>query len=128
MALTIKGRLHLKGHTEHIKENFQKREFIVELSDETPSGMVFTNYAKFQLINNNCNILDYYKPGQMISVSFALQGKLIEKDGVTNCFTNLNVWRIESAETAPVQSSTHSQGQPGSSGFGNSNQPDDLPF
>ena len=135
MALTITGRLHTKGQTETIKENFQKREFIVEMSDEIPTGMVFTNYAKFQLINNNCNILDYYKPGNLIRVSFALNGKLHEKDGYVNCYTNLNVWRIESAEPhvaapAPAQAQTANPttSQPGSGGFGSNGQPDDLPF
>jgi hypothetical protein len=95
MALKISGRLHIIGPVELIKENFSKRDFIVELVDELPSGMVFTNYASFQLINAGCSLIDSMQPGQMVSVSFTLRGSRYERDGQTKCITNLNAYKVE---------------------------------
>jgi len=142
MALTITGRLHVVGPIEYIKENFTKREFVIELVDESPSGMVFTNYAAFQLVNNGCSYIDNYLPGQMITVYFTIRGNKWERDDQVKYITTLSAWRLEvaaghgsvqpappSPQTQQAPASYSNTGSPASSGFGgNTNADNDLPF
>lgn len=95
MALEVIGRLHEVHPTQQIKENFSKREFIVEISEETATGMVYSNYATFQLVNNNCSAIDQFQTGDQIKVSFNIRGNRWEKDGNVKYITNLNAWRVE---------------------------------
>ncbi len=130
--LEVSGRLHTKFPTQQIKENFSKREFVIELTDESPSGMVFTNYASFQLVNANCAVIDQFQEGEMIKVSFNIRGNKWERDGQVRYITNLNAWRVERAGVSNTvgqqmpQQPQQSYQQPGA-GF-NSNPVDDLPF
>lgn len=139
MSLEVTGRLHTIFPTQQIKENFSKREFVLELTDESPTGMVFTNYASFQLINNSCSVIDQFQEGETVKVSFSIRGNRWERDGVVKYITNLNAWRVERA--GDIQSNTPSpqnaqpnypQQQQGynstSAGEGNQQNDSDLPF
>ncbi len=141
MSLEVTGRLHAKFPTQQIKDNFSKREFVLELTDESPTGMVFTNYASFQLVNQSCSVIDQFQEGEMLKVNFNIRGNRWERDGQVKYITNLNAWRVEKAQGATAgtpqpqaqQQYTQQQSQPQqfqqqSNNFGNSNQPDDLPF
>lgn len=97
MSLEITGRLHVKWPTQSIKDNFSKREFVLELQEESGTGMVFTNYASFQLVNNACGFIDQFQEGEMIKVQFNIRGNRWERDGQVKYITNLNAWRIERA-------------------------------
>lgn len=103
MSLEVTGRLHTKFPTQQIKDTFSKREFILELVDESPTGMVFTNYASFQLVNNSCALIDQYQEGEVLKVSFNVKGAKWERDGQVKYITNLNAWRIEKAGQQPTQ-------------------------
>lgn len=133
MSLQVIGRLHIIGQTEQVTDNFRKRDFIIEISDETPSGIVYTNYAKFQLANNYCTALDNFQTGTLVKVSFQLRGKMInKKDGGVDCFTNLNAWRVESHNpTSYAQPQQNYQPQQPAQNYQQQQQPnkeDDLPF
>lgn len=138
MSLEVTGRLHVKFPTQQIKDTFSKREFILELVDESPSGMVFTNYASFQLVNNSCALIDQYEGGDVLKVSFNIRGNKWERDGETKYITNLNAWRIEKAGQQPTQQvatytppqqNYQSQNQSSVPGLNNPNpEQDGLPF
>lgn len=140
MSLEVTGRLHAKFPTQQIKDNFSKREFVLELTDESPTGMVFTNYASFQLVNQSCSVIDQYQEGEMLKVNFNIRGNRWERDGQVRYITNLNAWRVERAAAAPAagapqpqqqysQPQQPQQFQQQNNNFGNGgNQPDDLPF
>ena len=57
MSLEITGKLLVKYDTQVVSERFKKREFVLELVDDTPAGS-FTNYAKMQLVQNKTDLLD----------------------------------------------------------------------
>lgn len=103
MSLEVTGKLHEIFQTQQIKENFSKREFVVEITDESPSGMVFTNYASFQLINNQTPVIDQFQLGEQVKVSFNIRGNRWEKDGQARYITNLNAWRVERATVGTQQ-------------------------
>lgn len=140
MSLEVSGRLHAKFPTQQIKDNFSKREFVLELTDESPTGMVFTNYASFQLVNQSCAVIDQFQEGEMLKVNFNIRGNRWERDGQVKYITNLNAWRVERASAAPAAGAPQPQQQytqqpqqqfqpQQNNNFGNAgNQPDDLPF
>jgi single-stranded DNA-binding protein len=141
MSLEIKGRLHVKYETMNVSDKFKKREFVLELSEEI-NGNTYTQFAKMQLVQNKCEILDKYNVGDMVKVSFNINGTKWEKDGKVNYITNLSAWRIEmdnGAQSAPAQSS-NTASAPSTPAYNNpannytapanndSNSADDLPF
>ncbi len=136
MSLEVTGRLHAKFPTQQIKDNFSKREFVLELTDESPTGMVFTNYASFQLVNASCGVVDQFQEGEMLKVTFNIRGNKWERDGQVKYITNLNAWRVERAGAAqgmPQQQAQpqqqYNQPQQNMGGFQpNTGAADDLPF
>lgn len=106
MSLEVTGKLLVKYDAQQVNERFKKREFVMELSEEI-NGNVYTNYAKMQLVQNKCDILDRFNVGDDIKVSFNIKGNRWEKDGKVNFITNLDAWRIEGA-TAGAQQNANS--------------------
>lgn len=94
MSLEITGKLLEKYDTQVVSDRFKKREFVLELVDETPNGN-FTNYAKMQLVQNKTDLLDQFKVGDTIKATFNIKGNRYDKNGITSYFTNLDVWRLE---------------------------------
>ena len=97
MSLEVTGKLLVKYDSQQVNESvLRKREFVMELAEEI-NGNVYTNYAKMQLVQNKCEILDKFNEGDNIKVSFNIKGNKWEKDGKVNFITNLDAWRIENA-------------------------------
>ncbi len=113
MSLEITGKLLVKYDTQVVSDRFKKREFVLELTDDTPAG-TFTNYAKMQLVQNKTEIIDRFKEGDVVKVSFNIKGNRYDKDGRTNYFSNLDAWRVEAADGA-AQGGGGNQGYAGAS-------------
>lgn len=136
MSLEVTGKLLVKYDTQQVNERFKKREFVMELAEEI-NGNVYTNFAKMQLVQNKCEILDRFNEGDNIKVSFNIKGNRWEKDGKVNFITNLDAWRIENAATATTSQSQQAapayNNTGGNAPSGNFYNPspesvDDLPF
>jgi single-strand DNA-binding protein len=96
MALEIAGKLHGKSEIQQITDKFKKREFILELNDNG-----YTQFVKFQLNQDKCNIIDNFVTGEQIKVSFNLTGRqYTKKTGETDYITNIVAWRIEKMNSA----------------------------
>lgn len=98
----IQGKLRKVFPAENKSGSFQAREFVIEVE----SGQ-YSQFVKFQLTQDRCDLIDSYSEGEEIQVHFDLRGR--EWDG--KYFTNLNAWRLNrpSAEKPdsvkpPVQS------------------------
>lgn len=118
MSLEVTGKLLVKYDSQQVSERFRKREFVMELSEEI-NGNVYTNYAKMQLVQNKCDILDRFNEGDPIKVSFNIKGNRWEKDGKVNFITNLDAWRIEAATSAMSTGNNMGNSQPAPSGYNN---------
>jgi hypothetical protein len=94
MAYELSGKLMEVFPTQEFSSSFKKREFVIEKS-ETVSDRVFTDVIKFQLTQDRCALLDNYKLGEEVKVTFNIKGSKWEKEGRTNYFVNLDVWRME---------------------------------
>src|ERR1043165_4729287 len=99
MSLEVTGKLLVKYDTQQVSEKFKKREFVIELAEEI-NGNIYTNYAKMQLVQNKCDILDRFKEGELVKVTFNIKGNKWERDGRANYITNLDAWRVEHANSA----------------------------
>ena len=99
MANTITGRILVIGNTESIPYQdkiFYKRELVIDASRyDQWSGQKIENYPRFELSGNNCMILDSFKEGDLVEVSFYLSGRQSGKDGIVKYFTNIMAYKVE---------------------------------
>jgi hypothetical protein len=90
----IKGKLLVKYPTQQVTEKFRKREFVLEIPSG-PNG-AYTEQIKIQLTQDRCDLLDRYREGADINVSFNLKGRpFTNKHGETVYYTNVEAWRID---------------------------------
>ncbi len=88
MAFEVEGKLHRLFPTEQKSASFQTREFVLEIPDGN-----YPQLVKFQAVQDRCAMLDAYKEGDRVKVSFDLRGR--EWNG--KYLTNLNAWRFDKA-------------------------------
>jgi hypothetical protein len=121
--------------TQNITATFQKREFVVEYI-ENASNPQYSEFIKFELIQDKCAQLDTYKVGQDVKVHFNLKGrKWTDPQGQVKYFNSLQAWRLEpagAAQSSAPASTTNSAKEDNYSDnlddvFGSS-EDDDLPF
>lgn len=92
MSFEIKGKLEVIYDETQVTDKFRKREFVLMIQEGQ-----YPEYPKFQLVQDKCNLLDRFKVGDEVIVSFNLRGKPFAKNGITTYYTNLDVWKIVSA-------------------------------
>ena len=98
MAYDVTGRLHEIFDEQQVSEKFRKREFVLEVQDGQ-----YPEQIKFQLVQDKTALIDPYKMGDEVKVTFNLRGRGFNKNGQMLYFTNLEAWRIEAATGgAPV--------------------------
>lgn len=95
MAFEVSGKIIKILPVESKSATFQTREFVIEIPDGN-----YTQFVKFQLTQDRCGLVDAYKEGDMVKVSFNLRGR--EWQG--KYFTNLDAWRID-ADSAGASAS-----------------------
>ncbi len=107
MSLEVTGKLLVKYDAQQVSEKFKKREFVLEIAEEI-NGNIYTNFAKLQLVQAKTDIIDRFKEGDMVKVSFNIKGNsyVDKKDGQTKYITNLDAWRVEAAGAASAPGSS----------------------
>jgi hypothetical protein len=91
MAYELEGTLKEVFAARTFGKGFTKREFIITTS-KGPEDR-YPQHIKLSFVKDRCSLLDRYKPGQRVKVSFELRGS--EYNG--KYFTELQAWRIEPA-------------------------------
>ncbi len=127
MSFEIEGKIVEIFNTQQINDNFRKREFVIENTRDTGSYQ-FTDFIKFQLTQDKCELLDNYQVDQQVKVSFNLSGRKYEKNGETMYFTNLNAWRIENVQPATTPDAPSSEYTAADAPPPEPEYEDDLPF
>lgn len=124
MGFELTGQLHVKYETEQVTATFKKREFVVRYSDN-PS---YPQFVKFQLVQDKTAELDKFQNGDMVAVSFDLQGRewTDPKTQEKKYFTSLNAWRLQ----APAGGAGATPPPPPPPAFDSASfgSDDDLPF
>jgi hypothetical protein len=123
--MELKGKIYKIFNVEQISDKFKKRDFVLEHSDN-PS---YPQYSKFQLNQNNVELIEGYSVGDDVKILFNLRGKEYEtKNKEIAYFNTLEVYKLEGATGA--SSPTSSPIKSGSDVINVSKQEedDDLPF
>ena len=92
MAYDVTGRLHEIFDEQQVSDKFRKREFVLEVQDGQ-----YPQQIKFQLTQDKTSLIDPYKMGDEVKVTFDLRGRGFNKNGQMLYFTNLEAWRVEAA-------------------------------
>ncbi|MEQ8413081.1 MAG: DUF3127 domain-containing protein [Imperialibacter sp.] len=127
--MDIKGKLLEKSETANVTASFKKREFVVEFA-ENPQ---YPEYVKFELIQDKCELINDFEPGQEIEVHFNLKGrKWTDPKGEVKYFNSLQAWRIlpVGAQAATGSSPSGEAPPPAEEPewLSASSEDDDLPF
>ena len=78
------------GETVQVSEKFKKREFIV-----TDSSSQYPQTNSFTLVQDKCDIINPFDPGDEVIIKFNLQGReWTNPQGETKVFNTLNSWAI----------------------------------
>lgn len=101
MAFEVEGKLHRVFPTEQKSASFQTRDFVLEIPDGN-----YPQLIKFQVVQDRCTMLDTYREGEKVKVSFDLRGR--EWNG--KYLTNLNAWRMERSAEGGASSPAPSSG------------------
>lgn len=91
------GTVHSIGQTtEYGSNGFTKREFVIQLTGPDENSQ-YPNHIALELIKDKCELMDNYKIGDEIQVTFNLSGRLWSGGGKPEkCFTSLQAWKVES--------------------------------
>lgn len=79
------GKIKLISDTQTFPSGFSKREFVVTTGDGK-----YPQDLKFEVVKDKCSMLDGYKEGQDVSVSFDIRGN--EYNG--KYYVNLSCWKL----------------------------------
>lgn len=91
MNFEVTGKLHDDLGSQQVTERFRRREFILEIADGN-----YPQFVKFQLTQDKCELLDNFRVGNELKVSFNLSGRQgQDRNGNVVYYTNLSAWRIE---------------------------------
>jgi hypothetical protein len=105
MAYDVTGRLHEIFDEQQVSEKFRKREFVLEVQDGQ-----YPEHIKFQLVQDKTSLIDPYKTGDEVKITFNLRGRGFNKNGQMIYFTNLEAWRIEAAAAGGAGGGNYSGG------------------
>jgi len=129
-SFEVAGKIVEIYDTQQVSDTFKKREFVIETT-ENSNGREFTEYIKFQMVQERALQLDNYAPGDAVKVSFNIRGRRYEKNGAVGYFSNLEAWRIareegdaDSSRERYRESNTAEESSPSTPPSGD----DDLPF
>ncbi|HOP58284.1 MAG TPA: DUF3127 domain-containing protein [Bacteroidales bacterium] len=111
MAFEITGKIIDILPVNQVSDKFRKREFVIE-KKETGNTVVFTDYIKFQLIQDKCDIINDSYLNEDVRIWFNLKGNKWERDGKINYFTNLDAWKIEKINPGNIQTDIPSDNIP----------------
>ncbi|NND94053.1 MAG: DUF3127 domain-containing protein [Flavobacteriales bacterium] len=120
MAFSITGKLKVINDTQQIKDTFRKREFV--LTDDSSN---YPQHISFQLIQDNCDLINGFVAGEEVKVMFNLRGReWTSPSNEVKYFNSLDAWKIErTVDAQPLsqpQASTENPPLP--------QEEDDLPF
>ena len=93
----LTGAIKMVGPTVQVSEKFSKRELVI-----IDSSTMYPQDIMFQFTQDKCSMLDQFKAGQSVEVSFNLRGReWTSPQGEVKYFNTLEAWRIETDGTAP---------------------------
>lgn len=116
MNYRVSGSIYSVFETKQVTERFQKRDFVLETSDN-PN---YPQHILFQLTGDRCSQIDSFNVGDAVVVEFSLRGREWKSpQGDIRYFNSLDVWAI----TSDTESGTKEMNGPLSS-----EEEEEMPF
>ena len=114
MAFLINGIIQQIGNTESISYQdkvFKKRELVLDCSyrNQFTGQIERANYPKFEFTGKHVDDLNGFNIGDIVTVSFSLNGSRSEKDGQVRYFTNVQGYKIEKYQSRYNQQQSGNQ-------------------
>ena len=107
MSTVVEGKIILVGDLETFPSGFQKQNLVVETQSEYPQPICV------EFFKDKTSLLDNIKLGDMVSVSYNLQGKKWESPtGDVKFFNTLVGWRIEKKDQTVFQEANQAKSKP----------------
>jgi hypothetical protein len=95
--MVVEGKLHAKFEVQQISDTFSKREFVIEYIDNP----LFPQYVTFELLKDKTALIDNFKMGDRIEVTFNLRGReWTAPSGEKKYFNTLEAWRINPSQSS----------------------------
>ena len=102
MSNTITGLVKEIFPSVQVTDKFKKREFVIT----DISNSEYPQHISFQLIQDKCSVIDNYKPGDTVTVSYNLRGReWTSPQGEVKYFNTIEAWKI----TGPVETKSEPQ-------------------
>ena len=102
MENMITGKILRISHTVQIpskdgSKTYPKREVVLDATryDRYTGERGYDNFPAFEFGGEKCAELDSYQQGQVVTISFDLQGRRWEKDGEVKYITTVRGYKIE---------------------------------
>lgn len=109
------GQLKVIGATQQVSDKFKKRDFVLTIEPTSP----YHQHVQMQVTQDKCSLLDSFKVGQDVKVSFNLRGRVwVDPQGEEKYFNTIDVCRIFPSDGTQQNSPANPS----------SNNTDDLPF
>ena len=91
MNTEVKGTIKIINETKTFgASGFRKRETVVTTDEQYPQSILI------EFVQDKCDLLDTYKVGQEVKISYNLRGKeWVNPEGETKYFNSIQGWRIE---------------------------------
>jgi hypothetical protein len=123
MSNTLTGVIAKIFETKQVSEKFTKRELVINTAEQYPQSVIL------QFTKDKCSVLDNYKEGQTVTLSYNLQGRewVDPKTSEVRYFNTLQAWKIEKADGGP-HPMQQAAAQPDANLVPTSNDSNDLPF
>src|SRR3990167_5507933 len=94
------GQIKRIGQTQIVSDKFSKREFTVVDKPESE----YPQILQFELHKDRCDIIDSFKPGDVVRVSYNLKGReWTNPEGEIKTFNTLQAWAIVKLTEAKAQ-------------------------
>ena len=92
--MEVQGKVKLIGETETVgTSGFRKRDIVVTTDEQYPQ------HISIQFVQDKCDLLNSYKPGQDVKISINLRGReWTSPQGEVKHFNTVQGWRIEGAQ------------------------------
>jgi hypothetical protein len=118
MTYDLSGSIKVIMDTQTFNSGFTKREFVVTTKDQYPQDI------KLAFVKEKTALLDKFKPGQDVTVSFDIRGN--EYKG--KYYVDLSAWRIQGGSSEGQAAPADEDGPPLDTDLPDSASGEDYPF
>lgn len=109
---TANSRIHSISPVMQVTERYQKRELVLDDSWTDNSGQLRPNFLVIDFTGDRMAWLDNYKPGQVVTVEFAINGRESQNGKIFHSLKALKIAPYQPQQQYPQQGYQQQQFQP----------------